>query len=92
MPKTWTKQQEAHLRKLFKEKTAPFELKSGKKRISPSVIKQIFDDNPIFQNNYSLKNFYPLYRRKAAEFLCNQTKTGARRKFLVNFRLLFVLC
>jgi hypothetical protein len=75
----WTKQQSAYLLKLFREGTAPYEPDKGKS-ISGPVIKKVWDSHAIFQTNYTLRNFYPLYRRKAAEFLCAHSKTGARRR------------
>ena len=82
MPKNWSAQQEAHLRKLFKEDKVPFR-KEGNKPIKPTIIKQIFEEHPIFQTGYTLKNFYPLFRHKAAEWLCNETKTGQRASKLL---------
>ena len=46
------------------------------------IIQKIWDENPIVQTDYSKKNFYPLYRRKAAEFLTNQGKSGARSWYI----------
>jgi len=77
----WTKQQEAHLLQLFRTGKAPYQPDKGDK-ISATAVKRVWDEpsNAILQTNYTIKNFYPLYRRKAAEFLCEQTKSGARRK------------
>jgi len=60
MPKNWSAQQEAHLCKLFAEDKAPYQ-KEGDKPIKPTVIKQIFKENPIFQTgSYTLKKLLPI--------------------------------
>jgi hypothetical protein len=81
----WTKQQDTQLLKLFHEGKAPYKPDGKNKSISASAVKKVWESHDIFQTNYTLKNFYPLYRRKAAEFLCEQTKKGARKK--VSFSL-----
>jgi hypothetical protein len=80
----WTKQQSAYLLNLFREGKAPHEPDNGKS-ISAPVIKKVWESHALFQTNYSLKNFYPLYRRKAAEFLCDKNKNGARRRKFLEF-------
>jgi hypothetical protein len=75
----WTKAQSDHLLKLFREGKAPYSPDQGSS-ISAAVIKDVWNSNPIFQLNYKLKNFYPLYQRKAAEFICEKSKSEARRR------------
>jgi len=77
----WTKQQDSALLTLFRTGKAPYEPANGSS-ITAAVIKQVWEVNPILQTNYKIRSFYPLYRRKAAEFLCDQTKSGSRRKYI----------
>jgi hypothetical protein len=82
-----TTQKEAHLLGLFQTGKAPVHPDSGD-AISPKVlIQKVWDENPILQIDYSKKNFYPLYRRKAAEFLTNQGKMALGVSVFVRVQL-----
>jgi hypothetical protein len=75
----WSKEKEAELLKLFKDGKAPYQTDANGK-IAAKDIARVWDDNMIFHTNYTKRLFYQIYRRKAAEFLTNKAKTGARSK------------
>jgi hypothetical protein len=70
--------QEAHLKTLFETGQAPYEPANGD-TISAATIKTVWDSHPVLQSGNKKPSFYALYRRKAAVFLTEQTKSGARR-------------
>ena len=71
----WTTQKNARLLTLFRTGQAPVRPDNGDS-ISHKLIERVWDANPIFQTVYTKRAFYPLYRRKAAEFLTNQPRVA----------------
>jgi hypothetical protein len=70
----WSKELDDKLRELFREGLADPRKQDSK------YIKEVFEKTDWLKNSYKLKNFYPLYRRKADEWTIEQSKSGARRK------------
>ena len=73
MPR-WTTENSKRLAELFKEGKADPDKKA------PIYIKdKVWAKNDWVQST-TVKNFYPIYRRKAAEWITEQAKSGSRRK------------
>lgn len=73
----WDQTKETLLRSLFESGEAPLE------NLTAPIIKEVFNKHDQFQHDYSVKNFYPLYRRKASEFITNRAQSQGRRTYTV---------
>jgi hypothetical protein len=75
MPR-WSTENNKQLASLFEEGKADPENKT------PTYIKnEVWAKNKWLQRSPTVKNFYPIYRRKAAKWITEQAKSGSRRKY-----------
>lgn len=72
MPR-WTKEQDAKLQQLFKEGQA------DPHQQTPEYIRESVWKKQHWLKDHPVKNFYPLYRRKADEWIAEQGKSGSRK-------------
>ena len=72
MPR-WSKEKDDKLRKLFEEGKAKLRSQSSEE------IRKVWSEHDWLKEHV-LKNFYPLYRHKADEWITEQAKSGSHRK------------
>ena len=73
MPR-WSKEKDDKLRKLFEEG------KADPRTQSSEEIRKVWSEH-YWLKEPMLKNFYPLYRRKADEWITEQAKSGSHHKY-----------